>query len=72
MSEISFCEKDIQVDAFLADVAAESALIVTQKIPLEYRTVYLSSYAAGLMLNSDLQFTRSESDQEKVCFRRSV
>lgn len=59
MSNIGICERGIVVEDFFRELAAESANIILNKIPEEYRSVYLGSYAAGLLLSQD-------NSQEKV------
>lgn len=60
MSETLTCERGSDVEQFLSRLASESAEIVAQKIPAEYREAYLGSYAAGLLL------TINRKDQQYV------
>lgn len=53
MSEILTCENSgAEAETFIASLAVESAEIVAQKFPPEYRGMYLSSYAAALALGN--------------------
>lgn len=53
MSNLFICEKLIDVEEFISELAVESSNMIAQKIPQEYRASYLSSYAAGLLLSQN-------------------
>lgn len=56
MSEILTCERsEADAEIFISLIAYESTQGVVQEIPSEYRSAYLSTYAAGLLLDTIAQ-----------------
>ncbi len=56
MSNLQTCERGIEdIDSFISKISQESADIVAQEIPTEYRSAYLSTYAAALVLDKAIQ-----------------